>query len=1001
MLAARSIASCLIVGLMLAISPTSASTRSGPKSLTTLKALIVGDPSYSSVESDQLAFGVMLAINDINNNRPTVLPDVTLVADRIDANLTNPGTTYRQFLELAKLSTYSLWAGPLSTELTTASTLFASYKNILSFSPTANSTIFSDKTVYGSFWRYTNPVENLALPSIALLKHFNWTDVVLTWVEGTEGATLADTFSTTAIANNITMVAKVPFAISHDKDLYMQTLGPLKFIRSTKARIIVLAGGPSAGIDIMIAANRLGMINNGYVWISLQSLFSPDFARQQSYWGSEFNPSILKGALQLLTPRGQNTTATALTNFKSIFDSYVPLALSTNGAYFNCFTTTNASSPCFYPNALYEPETNNLVPAYNILSGYDGVMTAALAMDSVVDASFSTGASLKGPLGSNYGNVTLSSIVASALSYSCLSGISSFTVSGDPGVPYMITLWNGGSWVPSVAQVHVGTISVQVSGSSASPSVILDKSKYFWADGSLAMSGVPPQYPVLLEEYISWDTPDTKAIIAIYIVFWIILAATIVVLAIKGRSPDVRNISPHYLLLLTIGIAIASLNILTLPGKVKVAGCLWRPWPLSAGICIVFVAILAKAHHIYYVYDNIELYKLPSLLFNSPRIYLLVFAVSVVNGAILVAYLLKAPLISGFVYDEAHNKNTYLCIPSSQQYTLTTSLLWLTISLNLLLLISTIMFAFWIRNAPSQLGNARQLGYVVYISALLTLIVMVGGFSGISTVTTEFFVESIVVLFGLVTIYGFLVAAPLFGAVTGYVSKTLPGIQGFGTSRDNSGTTSAITSVSQNNAGQPAARGMRGRKRGTFKLTFKDELKEVGANLQTLFESINGTVHHREGFLQCTTHIVPTWSAVTVTLVLDGLNLLLCVGGSDDQTTEFNIANLISVEVLEKHPTESVPNCLILKQVTQTHILQLKSYAQVYTLAGELAKKMIPEDSEEQRMTLQNTDRVLKSVVLVTANDMMQTPLSDRKKVAANGVKPLPKKSDVDFEDDY
>ncbi|KAH6601045.1 hypothetical protein BASA50_001873 [Batrachochytrium salamandrivorans] len=263
------------------------------------------------------------------------------------------------------------------------------------------------------------------------------------------------------------------------------------------------------------------------------------------------------------------------------------------------------------------------------------------------------------------------------------------------------------------------------------------------------------------------------------------------------------------------------------------------------------------------------------------------------------------------------------------------------------------MFAFWIRNAPSQLGNARQLGYVVYISALLTLIVMVGGFSGISTVTTEFFVESIVVLFGLVTIYGFLVAAPLFGAVTGYVSKTLPGIQGFGTSRDNSGTTSAITSVSQNNAGQPAARGMRGRKR------------------------------------------------VTVTLVLDGLNLLLCVGGSDDQTTEFNIANLISVEVLEKHPTESVPNCLILKQVTQTHILQLKSYAQVYTLAGELAKKMIPEDSEEQRMTLQNTDRVLKSVVLVTANDMMQTPLSDRKKVAANGVKPLPKKSDVDFEDDY
>ena len=72
----------------------------------------------------------MLAINDINNNRPTLLPDVALAADRIDANLTVPGTTYRQFLALAKQQTYSLFAGPLSTELTSASTLFSSYKSV-------------------------------------------------------------------------------------------------------------------------------------------------------------------------------------------------------------------------------------------------------------------------------------------------------------------------------------------------------------------------------------------------------------------------------------------------------------------------------------------------------------------------------------------------------------------------------------------------------------------------------------------------------------------------------------------------------------------------------------------------------------------------------------------------------------------------------------------------------------------------------------------------------
>ncbi|KAJ1339674.1 hypothetical protein BSLG_005707 [Batrachochytrium salamandrivorans] len=121
----------------------------------------------------------------------------------------------------------------------------------------------------------------------------------------------------------------------------------------------------------------------------------------------------------------------------------------------------------------------------------------------------------------------------------------------------------------------------------------------------------------------------------------------------------------------------------------------------------------------------------------------------------------------------------------------------------------------------------------------------------------------------------------------------------------------------------------------------------------------------REGFLQCTSHIVPTWAAVNVTLILDGLNLLLCVSGTDDQTTEFNLTNLVSVEVLEKHPTEAVSNCLILKQATQTHILQLKTYAQAYTLAVELAKKMVPEEAEDQRVHLQNTDRILKSVVMV------------------------------------
>nr|KAJ3414989.1 hypothetical protein HK105_001628 [Polyrhizophydium stewartii] len=951
-----------------------------------------------------------LAIN-VLNAQTAILPDVTVTAVRHDQDLSTPGMTYRDFLALAKTNQYSIWAGPISSELTAASSLFSSYKKILSFSPTANSTTFSDKTTYPYFWRYTSPVENLAYPAIALMRNFNWTDVVLTWVEGTEGASLADVFSSTAISNNMTMVAKVPFSISSSQDLYMQALGPLKFIRSTKARIIVLAGGPSYSIDILLCAARLGMIGNGFVWITLQSRFSPDTTRQSAYWGRGFNPSILKGVLQFRLPKGDYLsnpsapTIAAYQTFNTNFNAYRATALSADPSFYTCFSTSVASTDkCFYPDALYSDGSASTTPAFNVLAGYDGIMTAALAMDivgaavmdarcelermltlpvvvglepfadppspsaatrqnhqQVVNSQNLDGSTLAPPSGIQYGNITLAKVVQAALTYPSLTGVSKFTTAGDPGVPYELLILKGDSWTTSTSSVSVGTIYIPPAG-VRSAVVTLDLSSYFWQDGRVASSYVPPQYPVLIEEFISWDTADTKAILGIYVVFWVVLFVTLVVLAIKCTSPDVKNASPNFLFLLTLGLSIASLNILTLPGKYKPTGCLLRPWPLSAGMSIVLSALLAKTHHIYYVYDNVELYRLPTLMFNSVKIYTFTAVIFVLNAVLLISYTAKAPLQSGIVYDDTLNKNTYACIPAAGQETATNSLLWLTMIYNFALLAAAITFAFWIRNAPAQMGNARQLGYVVYISALLTLIVMVGGFSGVSTVKTEFFVESIVVLFGLVTIYGFLVAVPLFSAVTGYVSKTLPGMQSFG--GKDQGTSSAMTTGTQSTI-QPVARGMRGRKKGSFKIAFRDDVRDASATLQSTFESINGTFHLREGYLQCTTNIVPTWAPVTVTLILEGLNLLLCVSGSDDQTTEFNMANLIAIEVLDKHPTESAQNCLVLKQATQTHILQLKSFSQVYVLALEIAKKMIADDADEQRAQLNNSDRVLKSVTML------------------------------------
>ncbi|KAI8922896.1 periplasmic binding protein-like I [Entophlyctis helioformis] len=955
------VAWAVILGLLCGCQVATSRPLSGTPS--TLNTLIIGDPSYDARGSDQLAMGVNLAIRDLNSgytdpvtNLP-ILPDVRLAADRYDSNLSAPGTTYREFLALAKLQKYSIWAGPLSSELTTASSLFASYKSILSFSPTANATEFSDKSQYGYFWRYVDPVENLAEPAIALIRQFNWTDVVLTWVEGTEGATVSDIFSSIAMSVNVTMVAKVPFSISDEKDLYMQVLGPLKFIRSTKARVIVLAGGPSASLDIMLAANRLGMVGNGYVWITLQTQFAPNYARQRAYWGSEFSPSVLRGVTQLSMPRGPYAQDPVFQTFKTKFDAYASLIASGTDASFYRSLSTNTSSPNHPRNAFYDDPGTNTIPAFNVLAGYDGIMTAAIAMEKRLQESNANGNTLTLSTGINFAATLLENITA--VTYHGVTGISTFKPVGDPGMPYELKLLKGDVW-PSptnaaAAMSLVGTISVPASG-VLDAVVTLTLSSYFWNDGRVASVFVPPQYPVLVEEFIPWDTADTKAILGLHIVFWAVLVATLLVLIVKAASPEVKRASPNFMGLLTVGLMIASLNVLTLPGKTKDLGCLLRPWPLSIGLCIVLTTILAKVYHIYYVFDNIDLYQLPTLLFNSPKLYAVVTAVVVANSAILISYTAKAPLRSSFVLDEQLNKRTYACLTAPETASTTNGLIWFAIIFDLLLLASTILFAYWTRNAPSHISNAKQLGYVVYVTALLTLIVMVGGFSGVSTIKTQFFIESIVILFGLVTMYAFLVAAPLIAAMTGYVSNQLPSISSFagssgaGASKDSSTSMGTMSTTSHAPDASVAATG-RGRsaKTGPVKLVFSDADKDPSASLETLFEPINGTFHLREAYMQCTTHIVPTWTPVTVTLIFESLNLLLCVSTTDDTTTEFNLASLHHVRVHEHHPTEpTMTNCLTLKQAKNNYVLQFKTLAHAIVLGTEVAKCMMTNDDDRR-----------------------------------------------------
>ncbi|KAI8920520.1 periplasmic binding protein-like I, partial [Entophlyctis helioformis] len=635
------VAWAVILGLLCGCQVATSRPLSGTPS--TLNTLIIGDPSYDARGSDQLAMGVNLAIRDLNSGYTDPVTNLPILPD---------------FLALAKLQKYSIWAGPLSSELTTASSLFASYKSILSFSPTANATEFSDKSQYGYFWRYVDPVENLAEPAIALIRQFNWTDVVLTWVEGTEGATVSDIFSSIAMSVNVTMVAKVPFSISDEKDLYMQVLGPLKFIRSTKARVIVLAGGPSASLDIMLAANRLGMVGNGYVWITLQTQFAPNYARQRAYW-----------AVNAARPLPQDPV---FQTFKTKFEAYASLIASGTDASFYRSLSTNTSSPNHPRNAFYDDPGTNTIPAFNVLAGYDGIMTAAIAMEKRLQESNANGNTLTLSTGINFAATLLENITA--VTYHGVTGISTFKPVGDPGMPYELKLLKGDVW-PSptnaaAAMSLVGTISVPASG-VLDAVVTLTLSSYFCI-------------PVLVEEFIPWDTADTKAILGLHIVFWAVLVATLLVLVVKAASPEVKRASPNFMGLLTVGLMIASLNVLTLPGKTKDLGCLLRPWPLSIGLCIVLTTILAKVYHIYYVFDNIDLYQLPTLLFNSPKLY-------AGRDGRRGRQFPKAPLRSSFVLDEQLNKRTYACLTAPETASTTNGLIWFAIIFDLLLLASTIL----------------------------------------------------------------------------------------------------------------------------------------------------------------------------------------------------------------------------------------------------------------------------------------------------------------------
>ncbi|KAL2916782.1 hypothetical protein HK105_203561 [Polyrhizophydium stewartii] len=737
-----------ILACALALFASVATVWAGPanKAATTLSIAVLDDNLMTL--SDQYFMGARMAAAEANANT-SILPDATLNVSHVmlkpfldgqaafydvAVNLCDHGGHHAFFFNTKDVAAVAVGLMP-------------------SFSTMAYDPDLQDKHLFPLFHRPVNSVSQDISILIAQFKFFGWTRAGLLISENKLWTKVSGLILHAFPQHGIAVLSRVQMPTYNpqvSKLYYPQIRTTFEFLKSTRLRIFIALLNIGQAPDVMMAANRTGIVGRDYVWL----LDTPEFhdASVASRWDTPWDPMLLRGV-------GFPFFDTTPLFDDPYFTDWMP-------RFVHFTTETIANEPQLYPTLdinqtdptqqshpasfAYDDPGDNTTPSLFVRYGYESAMRFSLAVHKLVsDMNSSTNAFANRSI---LPAMTLARLTAPFQGTRPLTRVVQFTALGDP-LPEAFT-WQMFDGMSQVGEYGATVATVVIDMASGVATFTPDPKVFMWA-GDRPLSNVPRDFPRMIDDFVAPRRTGTIAMLAMS--FVIIIACLVVAALIAWHSgkEHMRPHSPMLLALMMVGLALLQLQGLTIVGRENTLGCRLRLWPAVLGITLVLASMLHRGAMLVGTLSAALYPNAPWVRhFGTIKGVALVLAPCVLTIILLVILTIAAPMTSTSVYIESFDGYRFVCDSTPA----TSALTWAIMALLAVQLISALVLALGGRTIPGVFNTTLHVFASVLVIVVLSGVCVLQG-SNPTSMQTQFYFESVCAAVGAVLIFVVMVVA--------------------------------------------------------------------------------------------------------------------------------------------------------------------------------------------------------------------------------------------------
>ncbi|KAJ3012566.1 hypothetical protein HKX48_006202 [Thoreauomyces humboldtii] len=565
---------------------------------------------------------------------------------------------------------------------------------------------------------------------------YNWKSVGMIFADSPYAKGITDTLSSAlASENNI----NVAFTSQYNPDM-SDIESVLVALKASVARIIVWAGNPDDIVAIVPLARKLGLFGPAYVWIAPETalgLYDTIKGNVETGSMSQADLQAISGFLFSTPVEGIGAKWTALQ------EKYSDVAAN-NALRYN---TTLAQYSGFFYDCAY-----TILTAFILLEAEGQVSWAQIASGDF--------------------NRELSPLLnrVMAANTTGVSGLLAFDENFDRIGKYEINN------IQSTGNVVVGSTNDTNYDLSFTGSPTL-----FYG----GLTTIPSSSILLSPNWTTFKDPLAIILMLLYAGMMLVTGVSVVLTHVWQASPAIKALSPQFMMIMGSAMELAYATIFTSLGQQSKLTCNLRAWLFTISFGIVLGCLIAKTYRIWRVFAN---ERLASPLRVS-QILRMAGAFTVGEAIIMAVWSGYSPLLPTKIVDTSTDTYNYVC----ESTTGNNAFIGTIFAYNALLLVVATYLAVATRAVPSKYSEAKYIAFTVYSLLIWCTLIIAVSFTGGTSSSLAFLIQSFGVLFVTSTTWALLIGRVLVGELTKQKEESMPLA---GTSSRVLGATSPVNSKS-------------------------------------------------------------------------------------------------------------------------------------------------------------------------------------------------------------